>query len=84
MESYTFAGTSAHRYRIVDGQKFQIHKMQASLRYLSNNWCSESQKQFNCPELLSFLKVLTNDNPFAETQFAYRKFKVNRTVAIEM
>jgi hypothetical protein len=32
IESYTFAGTSARRYRIVDGQKFQINKMQASLR----------------------------------------------------
>jgi hypothetical protein len=37
MESYTFAGSSTRRYRIVDGQKFQINKMQASLRHLSSN-----------------------------------------------
>jgi hypothetical protein len=28
MESYTFAGTSARRYRIVDGQNFQGNKVQ--------------------------------------------------------
>jgi hypothetical protein len=38
MESYTFAGTSAHWYRIVDDQTFQKNKMQASLRYFSSSW----------------------------------------------
>jgi hypothetical protein len=32
MEIYTFAGTLARRDRIVDGQTFQINKIQASLR----------------------------------------------------
>jgi hypothetical protein len=42
MESYSFAGTSARRYRIVDDQKFQINKMQASLLYLTSNWCTDA------------------------------------------
>jgi hypothetical protein len=41
MECYTFAGTSARWYRIANGHKFQMNRMQASLRHLASNRCTD-------------------------------------------
>jgi hypothetical protein len=39
MESYTFSGNSDRRYRIVNGQKFQVNKKKVTS--FSSNWCTD-------------------------------------------
>jgi hypothetical protein len=53
MESYSFAKTSARRYRIVDGQKLQVNKKQEILKKIWNSkFITEETKTLNQTNIL--------------------------------